>query len=50
MNVSNNSCVSQMQKCIVDYGSVGGRGVEDGEVSVSRGVPIEVCMGEGAGV
>ena len=48
MNISNHSCISQMQEGVVNCGTVRGRGVEDGKVSVTRGRAIKVCMGKGA--
>ena len=45
--VSYDSCISQVQEGIIDYSTVGGRGVEDGEISVTRDGAIEVCVGEG---
>ena len=50
MDISNYSCISQMQEGIVYCGMVRGRGVKNGEVGVTRGGAIEVRMGEGTGV
>ena len=45
--IGNDSRISQVQKGVVNYNAVRGRGVEDGKVSVARGGAIEVRMGEG---
>ena len=47
VDISYYSCISQMQKGIVDYGAVGGRGMKDAKVSIVRGGAIEVHMREG---
>ena len=41
-------CISQVQKGIVYYGAVRGRGMEDPKVGVARGGAIEVRMRKGA--
>ena len=46
VDISYYPCVSQVQKGVVYYGVVGGRGVEDAEVSIARGGAVEVCMRE----
>ena len=48
VDIGNDSCISQVQEGIVNCGTVRGRGVEDGKVSIMRGGAIEVRMGEGA--
>ena len=48
MNVSNHSCISQMQEGVIYCGAVRGSGVENGKISVTRDGAIEVRMGEGA--
>ena len=50
VDISNDSCISQVQEGIVNCGAVRGRGVEDGEISITRGGAIEVRMGEGTGM
>ena len=50
VDISYHPCISQVQKGIIYYGAVGGRGVENTEVSVARGGAIEVCMRERMGV
>ena len=50
MDVGDNSRISQVQECVVNYGAVRGGGVEDSKVSVTRSGTIEVRMGEGAGM
>ena len=47
VDIGNDSCISQVQEGIVNCGTVWGRGVEDGKVSITRGGAIEVRMGEG---
>ena len=47
VDVSSNSCISQMQKSVIYNDSVRGGGVENGKISVARGVPIEIGMREG---
>ena len=44
MDISNHSCISQMQEGIVYCGTVRGRGVKNGKVGVTRGGAVEVCM------
>ena len=46
MDISYHPCISQMQKGVIYYGAVGGRGVKNAEISVVRGGAIEVCMRE----
>ena len=50
VDISNDSCISQVQEGVVNCGAVRGRGVENDKVSVTRGRTIEVRMGEGAGM
>ena len=50
MDISNDSCVSQVQKSVIYYGAIGGGGMEDGKVCVARGGAIEICMGKRAGM
>ena len=50
VDISNDSSISQVQEGVVNYGTVRGRGVENGEVSVTRSGAIEVCMGKGASI
>ena len=46
--IGDDSCISQVQEGIVNYGAVRGRGMKDAEVSIARGWAIEVCMGKRA--
>ena len=48
VNISNHSCIPQMQEGVVYCGVVRGGGVENGKISVTRDGAIEVRMGEGA--
>ena len=50
VDISNHSCISQMQEGIVYCGTVRGRRVKNGKVGVTRGGAIEVRMREGTGV
>ena len=47
VDISYHSWISQVQKGIVYYGAVRGRGMKDTEVSIARGGAIKVCMREG---
>ena len=50
VDVCNNSCISQVEECIIYNGAVNCRGVEEGQFCVVWSIPIEVGMGEGSGV
>ena len=47
VDISYYSCISQVQKSVVYYGVVRGRGMKDAEVSIARDGAIEVRMREG---
>ena len=50
MNISYHPCISQVQKSVVYYGTVRGRGVKNGKVGVTRGRTIEIRVRKGASV
>ena len=50
VNVSNDSCISQVQEGIIDCGTVKHGGMEDGKLSVMRGIAIEIWVGEESGM
>jgi hypothetical protein len=42
INVSDNSCVDEVDECIIDESAIDGTGVEDGDVSVFDARRVEV--------
>ena len=50
VDVCNDSCISQVQKCVIYDGAIDRRGVEKGQLRIAWSIPIEVRMGEGSGV
>ena len=50
VDVCNDPCVSQVEECVIYHGAIDGRRVEEGQLRITRSVPIEIGMGERSGV
>ena len=50
VDVCNDPCVSQVQKCVIYNGAIDCRGVKKGQLRIAWSIPIEVRMGKGSGM
>ena len=50
VDIGNDSCVSQVEECVIYYNAIDCRGVEEGQLRVARSVSIEIGMGKRSGV
>ena len=50
VDVCNNSCIPQVEECVIYKGVVDCRGVEEGQLRIAWSIPIKVGMGEGSGM
>ena len=50
MDVCDDPCISQVEECVIYHSAIDCGGVEEGQLRITRSVPIEIGMGERSGV